>query len=44
LKEKENGMPACAGMTAIIEKYPLKKNRHTRAGGCPIWFPFTSIV
>jgi hypothetical protein len=37
-RKKENGMPACAGMTrVIIEKFALKKHRHTREGGCPIW-------
>jgi len=31
-------MPACAGMTAIVGGASQKKNRHTREGGCPIWF------
>jgi hypothetical protein len=38
LKKKENGMPAFAGMTVIIEKYGHKKHRHAREGGHPIWF------
>jgi thiol-disulfide isomerase/thioredoxin len=33
-------MPACAGMTVIVEKPVLKKHRHARAGGHPIWFLF----
>ena len=39
IKEKQlNGIPAFAGMTVIIESLILKKHRHARAGGHPIWF------
>jgi hypothetical protein len=31
-------MPACAGMTVFTEKTALKKSRHPREGGGPIFF------
>ncbi len=44
--KKLNGMPACAGMTEFsMEAKPLTKNRHTRAGGCHVfWFSLFPLL
>ncbi|MDR3449276.1 MAG: hypothetical protein P4M15_05945 [Alphaproteobacteria bacterium] len=36
-KNKLNGIPAFAGMTACIENGASSKNRHSREGGNPIF-------